>query len=262
MNLTAPWKASTDNPTNGLQEKLDVIRQSLSEHADSLSDAAAEYGSDASSQAATLVDDAAAKTRKVAEHTGTVVADVAEEATNSLAGIIQSLITAIGAAIASLTASGKKTAADIGADAQSAASELRKVRITTEPKKTGPDFMPGIALLAGFSAGVAVTYFFDPEQGKRRRALLRDQVAKWTRVTSESVQGRTKDLSIRAQGAAIEARRSLLGVMAGGQQEVDTDTQPWSTASDAFSTGTTDPSTTDSWGEQPQSNESERIGIG
>jgi len=265
MNLTVPWKSSTDNPGNGIEAKLDAIRQSISEQAETVADVASDFGSDASSQASTLADEAAIKAKKVAQDTGTVVADVANDSMKSLSGFFQSLIAAIGALVASLTASGKKTAADLGHEAQSAASELRKVRITTEPKKSGPNFMPGVALLAGFSAGVAVAYFFDPEQGKGRRALLRDQVTKWTRVTTEEIQGRTKDLSNRAQGAAIEARRSLQGVMPSGQPAADTDTQPWGTVSDAFgagSPGASDPSTTDTWGEQPQSNESERIGIG
>jgi hypothetical protein len=253
MNLTTPWKSSADHAANGVSAKLDEIRQSLSAHAEHLADVAANYGSDAGSQASRLADDAAAQARKVAHETSAVAADVARDPVGSAGGFVQSLLDAIGALFGSLTATGRKTAADLGHDAQAAAAELRKVRITTEPKKTGPDFMPGITLLGGFGAGIALMYFFDPEQGKRRRALLRDQVVKWTRVTSETVSGKTKDLSNRAAGAAIEARKSVQGVMSPAPDTIDTDTQPWETvAAEPTAFGSADPSSTDTWGEQPQ----------
>jgi hypothetical protein len=57
-----------------------------------------------------------------------------------------------------------------------------------------------LALLAGLGAGAAVMYLFDPEGGGRRRALIRDKATKINRQTREAIEGRTKDLSNRAQG--------------------------------------------------------------
>jgi hypothetical protein len=258
MNLTAPWKASTDTPVNGVSAKLEQIRSSISEQADSLSDVASSYGSEAGSQAGKIAAEAALQARKIAAETTDVAADVVRDPVGSASGFFQSLFDAVASFITALTATGRKTAAELGQDAQAAASELRKVRITTEPKKTGPDFMPGIALLGGFGAGVALMYFFDPERGKGRRNMLRDRMLKLTRVTQETVQGKTKDLSNRAQGAAIEARKSLKGVMAGDQTN-DSELQGWTgEANQPSGYASADPSTTDTWGEQPQPSESDR----
>ncbi|HUG48026.1 MAG TPA: hypothetical protein VMP67_06400 [Candidatus Limnocylindria bacterium] len=93
--------------------------------------------------------------------------------------------------------------------------DVRSMRITRE--KRGPNMMPGIALLAGLGSGLAAMYFFDPEQGNRRRALLRDQLDKWTRVTRESVSGQMEDLRNRSAGLAHEVRKSVAGSDTGSE---------------------------------------------
>lgn len=75
--------------------------------------------------------------------------------------------------------------------------------------------VPGLALLGGVGAGVAAMFFLDPEQGRRRRALLRDQAIKWTRITRETVDGRLTDLRNRTAGLAHEAT-SLIKRNGGG----------------------------------------------
>jgi hypothetical protein len=62
------------------------------------------------------------------------------------------------------------------------------------------------ALLAGVGIGAAAMYLLDPEEGRRRRALLRDQLVKARRVTSEAMEGRSRDMANRARGAAAETR--------------------------------------------------------
>ncbi len=239
MNVTMPWNPSTDAAVNGVSSKLDKIRQTLGEQAEGLADVAAQYSSDAGSQAS-----------KIADEAGAAVADAAKDPIGSLSGMIQSLVDSISAFIASLTESGRQTATDLGHDAQAAAGELRKVRITTEPKKTGPDFMPGITLLGGFGAGIALMYFFDPEEGERRRTLLRDQLMKLTRQTGNTLQGR-----------AAEARKSLEGVMASGQAATNEASESWDHVADSATSELADPSTTDTWGEQPEATDIERIEI-
>jgi hypothetical protein len=59
--------------------------------------------------------------------------------------------------------------------------------------------------LIAFGLGALTMYLLDPEQGRRRRALLRDRVARTRRVVRE----RAKDLSNRAYGVAAEARRAV-----------------------------------------------------
>jgi hypothetical protein len=48
--------------------------------------------------------------------------------------------------------------------------------------------------------GAAVGYFFDPDMGRRRRALVRDQVVRLIRIAREEVRAGVRDASNRAQG--------------------------------------------------------------
>jgi hypothetical protein len=107
---------------------------------------------------------------------------------------------------------GRKRAETLSRDVQSLGQDLRRVRLTTEPLRTAPDYMPGIYLLGGFGAGIALMYFLDPDRGRRRRALLRDQFSKWTRIGRETASGRAKDLRNRAAGAVIEARKAVVPI--------------------------------------------------
>ncbi|HEX2197367.1 MAG TPA: hypothetical protein VHG88_01915 [Burkholderiales bacterium] len=56
--------------------------------------------------------------------------------------------------------------------------------------------------------GAAAMYLLDPEQGRRRRALMRDQAIKARRLIHERASGTARDLGNRAYGAAAEARRA------------------------------------------------------
>jgi hypothetical protein len=63
--------------------------------------------------------------------------------------------------------------------------------------------------LLTFGLGALTMYLLDPEQGRRRRALLRDQLTHARRVIRERSAGTARDLSNRAYGVAIEARRAV-----------------------------------------------------
>ena len=47
----------------------------------------------------------------------------------------------------------------------------------------------GLALGAGLGIGTSVMYLFDPDRGKRRRALLRDKLVWIQRKTGECIEG-------------------------------------------------------------------------
>ena len=72
---------------------------------------------------------------------------------------------------------------------------------------------PDPSMLLGFFAlgaafGAAVMYALDPDMGRRRRALARDQVIHAGHELGDlgaDVRGRAQDMRNRAQGAAIEA---------------------------------------------------------
>lgn len=64
-------------------------------------------------------------------------------------------------------------------------------------------------LLSGATAGAAFTYFFDPDQGRWRRAQLRDKIDKTKRETAETVDVVVKDGRNRSRGLLFEAERKL-----------------------------------------------------
>lgn len=100
-----------------------------------------------------------------------------------------------------------ETLRHLRADAASTVDDLRSIRIVRE-KRRGLDLKPGIALLAGASAGVAAMFFLDPERGHRRRMLFIDQVRHYSRLSSEWLGSTTRDLRNRSEGWAAEARRA------------------------------------------------------
>ncbi len=65
------------------------------------------------------------------------------------------------------------------------------------------------SLLFGAGAGSVATYFLDPDRGRRRRALVRDQLTKLRRRTDEAIEGTRKDLQNRLQGLQAEVRARL-----------------------------------------------------
>lgn len=280
MTLTMPWKARGDTPVNGVGSKLDDVRRAISKEAEHLADVAAQVSRDTGVQASKLVAQTAAQASKLSDQTASGTSRIADQAQAQAAGIASDPIAAAanvaqqvvkGAAElgAVLAVSGRKTAKDLTENAQSVAGDLRRVRITTEPKKTGPDFTPGITLLAGFGTGIALMYFLDPEKGKARRNMLADRVMSWTRKATDAATGRAKDLSNRATGAMYETRKQIQIAAGTSDVDADTQTQPWETGigtrSEYATTGypssgestydtppSSDPSTTDTWGEQPQ----------
>ena len=66
----------------------------------------------------------------------------------------------------------------------------------------------GLALGAGLGIGTGVMYLFDPDRGRRRRALLRDKLMWIQRKTGECIQVTSRDLSNRTSGiaASIQSR--------------------------------------------------------
>jgi hypothetical protein len=67
---------------------------------------------------------------------------------------------------------------------------------------------PVTALIA-FGVGAAMMYFFDPVSGRRRRALVRDQLVHARTQIADTAQAKAKHLRNVAQGAAAEARSAV-----------------------------------------------------
>jgi uncharacterized membrane protein len=64
--------------------------------------------------------------------------------------------------------------------------------------------------LTGIALGAGLMYFFDPRQGGRRRALLRDQFVSVTSKLDDAMEMVARDLSNRTQGLMAETRAKFL----------------------------------------------------
>jgi hypothetical protein len=71
-----------------------------------------------------------------------------------------------------------------------------------------------LALLAGAGLGAGLIYAFDPQLGRRRRALARDQAVHLAHEARETAEMVSRDLRNRARGLAA----GDLSVLAGGKR--------------------------------------------
>ncbi len=62
-----------------------------------------------------------------------------------------------------------------------------------------------LPVLGGLGLGAGLMYMFDPDRGRRRRALVRDQLAHTARVAGEAIDTTSRDLSHRAYGLMAES---------------------------------------------------------
>lgn len=63
-----------------------------------------------------------------------------------------------------------------------------------------------IGACAALALGAGLMFVLDPAQGRRRRALIRDKAIHAAKEISRYVEGKSRDLSNRAQGAVAKAR--------------------------------------------------------
>jgi gas vesicle protein len=84
-------------------------------------------------------------------------------------------------------------------------------------------FLIGVA--AGFALGALAMFIFDPDQGRRRRALARDKMVHYGRRAGDMVSGAAKDLSNRAYGVAAETRGAVRDAI--GSEQPETPKQPF-----------------------------------
>ena len=192
---------------NQWSSQLDDVKKQFGQQLDHIAKVAADMGRDAASQAANTSQDVGAQAsstaRDLSSQAAKATSDVAK-ATSDVGAQAAATAREIPIGAAALAAGAMKSLQQFG-------KELRRVRVTTEPPagRRGPDARPGIALLAGFAGGLALMYFYDPEEGRRRRALLRDQLNKWTRIGRQTAEGTAKDVRNRTVGVMHEARKAV-----------------------------------------------------
>src|ERR671923_1666750 len=62
----------------------------------------------------------------------------------------------------------------------------------------------GLTALCGVGLGAGLMYIFDPDRGKRRRALVRDQLVHAGHLITRAIGITSRDLSHRAYGVLAE----------------------------------------------------------
>ena len=71
------------------------------------------------------------------------------------------------------------------------------------------NFLIGVGV--GASIGTAIVYMADPQQGRRRRALAKDQLARASRKTRDALDGTSRDLANRTSDLVAATRRRWTG---------------------------------------------------
>ena len=64
----------------------------------------------------------------------------------------------------------------------------------------------GVALVGGLGLGAALMYVFDPDRGKRRRAMIRDKVDSTAHRFSDKAEKMGRDIGNRAYGMIAETK--------------------------------------------------------
>jgi hypothetical protein len=96
----------------------------------------------------------------------------------------------------------------------------------------------GLTLLAGMAIGAALMYLLDPEQGGRRRSLLRDKFVALSNDAADVLGKTSRDLRNRAQGVIAETTRAVgLGAGEGSNASTGGSARGGTTATSAQEAG-------------------------
>lgn len=68
-----------------------------------------------------------------------------------------------------------------------------------------------LTILGGLGAGAALMYLFDPNDGNRRRGLIRDKAASLNNKTQTAIGGRFRDAGNRAKGLLHNTKSAISG---------------------------------------------------
>ena len=68
-----------------------------------------------------------------------------------------------------------------------------------------------LSVIGGVTAGLGMMFFLDPDQGRRRRALVRDQMVHAAHKTGDAMDATSRDIANRAKGAVAELRGRFQG---------------------------------------------------
>lgn len=69
----------------------------------------------------------------------------------------------------------------------------------------------------GLAIGAALMYILDPERGRRRRALMRDQVASMWHKSGDLIDKKSRHFQNRVTGIVAETRSKVKGATSNGE---------------------------------------------
>jgi uncharacterized membrane protein len=96
-------------------------------------------------------------------------------------------------------------------------SALTRARGARRPSGEFPAGRPVVAVAAGAGIGAGLMYLLDPDRGRRRRALARDQTIHYLHETADATGTAARDLRHRSVGLVARSRRRLQPVPPGGE---------------------------------------------
>jgi hypothetical protein len=190
MNLSLQF-GNRKTAGNGWSAPIDDVKKQIAQQVEHLAEIAGQVSREVAAQAAQATHEVEAK------------AGAAASAATSAATSAASTANEVPGAASTFGQRALMSARQLGKD-------LRSVRITTEPpRSTRPSVLPGIALLGGLGAGLALMYFTDPVEGRHRRALLRSQFTRLTRIGRDKAAATASDVRNRSMELAAEARKTV-----------------------------------------------------
>jgi uncharacterized membrane protein len=89
------------------------------------------------------------------------------------------------------------------------------------PSGKSPSRRPVVAAAVGAGVGAGLMYLLDPDRGRRRRALVRDQSVHYLHETADATGTAARDLRHRGVGLVAKGRRRLQLVPPGGEALAD-----------------------------------------
>ena len=98
------------------------------------------------------------------------------------------------------------------------------------PHRQSPELSTLLVAASAFALGAALMYIFDPQQGRRRRALVRDQFVHAGHQIGDAASGVAQDLSNRAYGLYAETRGLARRAAGQGRKEGQDDLRADQTA--------------------------------
>jgi gas vesicle protein len=193
MQLKMPRIGTNHSTADGIAGAVDDVKRIVSESAGQVAEQVANLTGQVGREAGKLTHDASREAGKLTHDAGREAGKLSRDLGADAAKL--------GREIAS---GGEEGIRSLGRDLRELGTDLRSLRVTRQ--RQGPNMLPGIALLGGLGTGLAAMFFFDPDRGPRRRAMLRDQIGKWLRIARERLQGRAEDIRNRSAGLAHQVK--------------------------------------------------------